>query len=89
MAEAGYDVILCVEVCHAETDKEKTITFPCRFKDEESWQDHLDDDFDMIKDDINEYLQRTGHGGWYVDGSVETERAVKRGETVVGPLVVP
>lgn len=84
---AGYTVLMCAECAHEETGKEKSIDFFVRFKDENDWADHHDDDFDTIKDDINAYLQENGHKGWFIDGVVETDRNAKAGEAL-NPLVL-
>nr|QBK86653.1 MAG: uncharacterized protein LCMAC102_04490 [Marseillevirus LCMAC102] len=86
--EDGYYVMLCTTCEHDKTNKQKCLSVPFKFRDEEQWDSYSDDGFDNLYEEFNEWLQDNGYEGWHADDSLETEEIITPAKAK-NPVIVP
>nr|QBK86617.1 MAG: uncharacterized protein LCMAC102_04130 [Marseillevirus LCMAC102] len=86
--DEGYYVMLCATCEHDKTNKQKCLSVPFKFRDEEQWGIYDGTGFDDLYEEFNDWLQNNGHEGWYIDDILETEKDITPAEAR-NPVIVP
>lgn len=72
------------------TGDEKLLSVPCAFVSEDDFNDHNDDQFDMISEEINNFLNSNPETkGYFIDDAVEANRRYARRPEGIDILDVP
>ncbi len=67
--DSRYNVLLGALCVNAkdDNDEEKFVEFPFSFKGKSAWELSEDCGYDDLNDQINNWLQRNGYEGWFMD----------------------